>query len=306
MIGDEILDVVTIEGGWSSGGPGNHLAKRLRQRSPDLIIVFLEHVYPLIFYWGTSTEKKGLGQLATWRDDKDDKVGIDKADPLFAHRMEKIVNDGKGQFYVFESGHGLKKQFIKHQDRFDLEQMARDLGPNTYIANVYKDTEDPVEFIRKFGGYTGKDWHHPSAIGHQAYASAVTSIVQQAIQDGYPEHPRVEPWEARDICENWFDPGFPLQGINVHTEGLVKESFDPTKCVLEVRGDPNAEADEISGTMTVNNSSDAEQYLSIEFMVTGPITNNMVYPKTKILKWTKGEDEATAEESIVEPITDDF
>ena len=40
MIGDEILDVVTIEGGWSSGGPGNHLAKRLRQRSPDLIIVF--------------------------------------------------------------------------------------------------------------------------------------------------------------------------------------------------------------------------------------------------------------------------
>eukprot|EP00546_Thalassionema_frauenfeldii_P022138 CAMPEP_0178905950 /NCGR_PEP_ID=MMETSP0786-20121207/6559_1 /TAXON_ID=186022 /ORGANISM="Thalassionema frauenfeldii, Strain CCMP 1798" /LENGTH=495 /DNA_ID=CAMNT_0020577613 /DNA_START=51 /DNA_END=1534 /DNA_ORIENTATION=+ len=278
MLGDKIYDVAVILEmrikPWNPNDSTHILGRRLRERFPDIIIVYVNHIYPQALYFQGEQDLTGMTSLNDW--EKQHAQGLTKSDPLYLEKMKEYS--------------ATKKRILKmvYDKGAFTEKTQKILGENTFFIDLYSASgNDGLRYMELFGNYTCLDNHHPCHVGHRKYADAIQRVVQKVINKTptvtatqRSATSNVAPWKPEDKCESWFDPhGLNTMDINVPSKGFQFNCFEPrVKCSLELVSDDNTSI----GSITIDNPNNTEQYLAITFMAASAGHPSIRYPKVKV------------------------
>mmetsp|Transcript_30847 Transcript_30847/g.46807 ORF Transcript_30847/g.46807 Transcript_30847/m.46807 type:complete len:488 (-) Transcript_30847:69-1532(-) len=294
LLGDTVYDVAVILDHslkpWNPNEPANLLGRRLRGRFPEMIIIYINHAFPLDIYW--FDENGGTERLDEWAKTHAPE-DMSKADPKFRQMMKNYQEQNKGKWgFHHHYDKALLDDFMAH--------LRNQMGKNTFYIDYYTAVNDAVEFMSLFPHFTCWDYHHPCHFGHKKYADGIQQVVQKVVTENHYDKnvPKpVHPWAEHDTCEIWFEGAneaakntkTPMTGFQYDCF-LLKE-----KCSMELVQE--------TGTMTITNQADTNQQLAVTFMATSPNHPKIDYPKVKIELIQQGN---VVMEKIADPISTEF
>lgn len=188
------------------------LLRRLRQRYPDAVIVFIKLWSVLTFAVEEGTGKVVLeaGKDPTrswvWKDGdvfnrgyKGDEHGCGR-EICDVHQMEELIREQGG--YAFE--------------------LPRPASPKTVLDE---------------GWFAEEDWHHLSKKGHEILAKSLADFLITKKDELFRDDKRIGTWGEGDQCYNWFMSGVnPLTYSGGEMVNILKDyTADGEKWVLTMR-----------------------------------------------------------------------
>jgi hypothetical protein len=268
MIGDaEDYDVIILE--YFMRGPEGvlTLAKRLRERFPDAIIIMTrlwgpyqiqnKHVHENISAWATDNEF-GRGYIH---------------DPKFADLFIKSGVDNWQYRFHKNSKDGL----LQYQ-----EDAARETGSYLIKMPFNERAEGPGGWIEIGDKLLAHDSFHLSAAGHQDIANRVKAIVDKV---GVPKKTAVQAHTgsvSADYCHNWLLSGIIGEGLRFSPNSILYQMEHTDKYAVSFEN-----SNEGDNWMEVDNPSDLEMDFFIAYMTTGPPPSK--YPKVEAIRGDTGE-----------------
>eukprot|EP00591_Stephanopyxis_turris_P006505 CAMPEP_0195507032 /NCGR_PEP_ID=MMETSP0794_2-20130614/558_1 /TAXON_ID=515487 /ORGANISM="Stephanopyxis turris, Strain CCMP 815" /LENGTH=425 /DNA_ID=CAMNT_0040633565 /DNA_START=40 /DNA_END=1317 /DNA_ORIENTATION=+ len=250
MVGDELYDVIVLE--YPHGetlGELSVLARRLRQRFPDAIMIFTQYWYPLQVYVREQGREMSLTEWAELKD-----VGFLNGEFMEEFHKTSVIRDFWQIFPFFA---------------LSQEKVAKEVGAHMYILPRPKTEELALEGYRHL--FNSEDMHHLSERGHKEFARGIKEIVEEALGT-YPVDPRLGTWGEGDKCISWYESGeCPLE----HSANVILKPLD------ERYGFKNSlEIGLGGGAVTIENTFDSPHSLYLSFMATGPSKSR--YPTTEL------------------------
>mmetsp|Transcript_11357 Transcript_11357/g.16471 ORF Transcript_11357/g.16471 Transcript_11357/m.16471 type:complete len:567 (-) Transcript_11357:80-1780(-) len=257
------------------------LAKRLRNRYPDAIIVMVRVWKPAHISWYKDNLRMGnLRDWSKWQD-----VGFDTID--FFTEISKNPNLD------------LRWQMIGNQGRDDLvASIIKDFGAHLYKLPYH---EDPKVSIVESRHLFSQDFTRLSTEGHHVISLGILGIVYRQF-NSYPRHPRIGTWGDGDVCHSWYMSGdCPLE----RSPNLVMEKFKSiaTQYALSTGMDNPSD----TGWIVVENPFATERNFILSYMVSGPPPS--IYPEV-VIRIYHAEEEGGEEIEIatehIDPTTLDY
>mmetsp|Transcript_32691 Transcript_32691/g.47989 ORF Transcript_32691/g.47989 Transcript_32691/m.47989 type:complete len:455 (+) Transcript_32691:66-1430(+) len=256
MVGDDLYDVIVLEFPFGREPEVQaKLARRLRQRFPDAVLILTRYWYPLHIQVDDGNQMKRLDMWAT-------DAGFDLHSDEFMSALREV--NTIPPFFGKFSG------LAQAQD-----DLATKVGAHIYTFPFPGDEKLALEQHRHFFDL---DMQHFSVDGHQEFARGIKKIVVEAMKS-YPSKPRLGTWAPFDQCQSWYYTGeSPLQ----HSEDVAMRSFQRQSCDGSF-DDPkySLEIGPDGGTVTVNNPHRSHRDLYLTFMATGPHIRK--YPRIKLV-----------------------
>ena len=270
MIGDaEDYDVIILEYFMSAEQGLLTLAKRLRERFPDAIIIMTR-------LWGPY-QIRGLNdmtkKLSNWATDN----GFGKGyihDPKFT---DLFIKSGVDNWqYMFHKNS--KDGRIQYQ-----EDAARVTGSYLIKMPFNERAEGPGGWIEIGDKLLATDSFHLSAAGHQDIANRVKAIVDRV---GVPKKIAVQAhagFVSADYCYDWMLSGIIGEGLRFSPNSILYQMENTQKHAVSFENSN----EEGGNWMQVENPSDLEMDFFIAYMTTGPPPSK--YPKVEAIRGDTGE-----------------
>lgn len=254
MVGDSIYDVIVLEY-YSDVGNILQLAKRLRQRFPKAIMIFLRIWNPSqlsyrpaanqnIRYWFKQTNFTSIHS------------------PLFHKFLREETSPEDWRFHRFVDSARKQDEAIQSVDGVLIKMpQPRDMR-EALAQNAHLYAEDMV---------------HWSIAGHQYIANRIRKVLEEK---GATRQDTVNPWDSKDFCQSWFETGQTTvehsANMNIKRlttdQNLPKHYRDYGKYAMEAPSSDN----EVSW-ITVHNPTPNPANVFARYMAMGPETK---YPRT--------------------------
>lgn len=276
MMGDEEYDVIIMEYNQGVDSSLMDLAKRLRERFPDAILLIARFWNPTML---ENRYHENLRQIAH-RDRLFSFNGGFIHDDKFKNKfMEK--KDSNDWRWTFQT---IYKEFLEVQ-----ESVARETG--SYIVEMAgwgaEDAYGENGYLEIGDKMLGSDSFHLSEAGHEDFANRVKVLVHRV---GVPKKPAIRQFTSIDFCLNWFHDGFIGKGLKYSDNAVIRQMPNTEKYVMEFDGDE-------PGWIEMTNPSDENMYMFAAYMTTGPSPSK--YPKTEAYRKDNG---AITNRKIISPL----
>ena len=257
MIGDEEFDVIVMEYFMVANAGMLELAKRLRERFPDAILVIAR-------FWDTPMlVNKYQEDLRTWANERKFGGGFIHNEE-FKEEFLHTFDDNEWQ-WMFQT---------KHNDFIEThEEIARETGSYIIPMAVSNDAVGENGYLEIGDKMLGPDSFHPSKLGHEDFANRVKALVDRV---GVPKNPVIREFSSIDYCLNWFQTGVIGEGLKYSDNAVVRKMPNTEKYGLEFEG-----KDEPSWIEMTNPSNEIMQ-IFVAYMTTGPPPSK--YPKTEAIR----------------------
>eukprot|EP00549_Striatella_unipunctata_P026044 CAMPEP_0118710582 /NCGR_PEP_ID=MMETSP0800-20121206/23479_1 /TAXON_ID=210618 ORGANISM="Striatella unipunctata, Strain CCMP2910" /NCGR_SAMPLE_ID=MMETSP0800 /ASSEMBLY_ACC=CAM_ASM_000638 /LENGTH=403 /DNA_ID=CAMNT_0006614815 /DNA_START=319 /DNA_END=1530 /DNA_ORIENTATION=+ len=258
MIDDEkaVYDVIVLEFFMRVEDGLLTLGKRLRERFPKAIIIFLRLWNPMhVHYFITDTTKESM-PLSNWP--KSIGKGFSLHDEEF---KEELMQMPPGKVF-----------FADFSDRDEIVRSVAD-EVDGHVVELYRPFDARVAMAR-YGHWFDTDWHHLSDKGHAAVAHAIESKLEQLSVDPAKQMrtAKLGSWGDGDACISWFESGDCPIG---YSDGVILKAMDSSnkKHSLEIYYG-------VPGTVRVVNPFDEPRDLHLTYMSIGPAPSE--YPVTTV------------------------
>lgn len=210
VVGDDAMYDVIVLDYWLRYFEGlDELARRLRQRYPHAIMIFVRTWIPVHFKRKPSEDSNEMESLAQWKNAK----GLNGAD---LQTVIQAIKDDSG--YWFLPTHQQADAAIWH-----IAQSVK--GYEFTFTQRATGKQSLIDFM----GYFDAQGHaHTSELGHEAIAHGLEFIIHKHLETGQ-EVDLVNTgvhghWGRGDSCHLWYFSG----GTNlVYSENMHMEEFDP-------------------------------------------------------------------------------
>lgn len=252
MVGNEaVYDVITLEFFSRSTQGLLRLAKRLRKRYPQAVIIVIRRWNPLSFKHLPSDL-----DFQTWMDGhgyRDADKSYKLHDPEFHQELYSTTSPDEWFFTVDEKELQVQDKTVEAVGAFLLD-LPR--------------PPDFREAIAEMSHWFSPDMNHLSREGHEFIASEIQYILNVM---GATQKNEIGSWGGEDYCESWFLSG---KAELARDDSVRMVEFDEKngKWALEI---PPAD-----GWITVMNPFDEPMSLFLTYMVTGPPPS--IYPETSV------------------------
>jgi len=252
LVGDDtVLDVIILEFFAQSKFGLVPLARRLRERFPEAIIVILREWYPRLV-----TTSDGVG-LREWADAK----GFGR----FA------VHDPEMHRAFLASEEEWHWELINQSAVIDLQvRAAEEVGG--YILEMPRPKEEDIASWINYADLFAEDYMHKSVKGHWEVHFRVRELVDRI---GVPAEPRLGQWGFRDSCHMWFESGNP-GGLQYSKTIELKEISNRNGAKYALEWSPGRRP----GIIHVWNPAGEPMTLYLVYMTTGPPPSN--YAPTEV------------------------
>jgi len=271
MIGEDVFDVVVLEYFVKAKEGVALLARRIRERFPDAIIIFLMNWNPsMVGRCRHSHCHSGAQNMFEWAKEKG--YDVTKGD-LHNQEMHKLFRESEETWMMV--------QYSEESKRKVLYDAAREVGGYVIPNPEPENAKDWVDYATDFA----HDAFHFSMKGHRGIAQRVRDLVEW---HGVPQNPRLQNFMEFDQCTNWFESG-DMDGIKYSSTGIVEKMPNTQKFALsfEDGDEPDAKTDG-KGWIGVTNPSNRPLSLYLGYMITGPSPN--LYPRTEVIIESEGGD----------------
>ena len=159
---------------WKQIDESHMVTKRLREHFPDMIIIVINHVFPM-----------GMRLKGAWGGKEDLLIdpwakyeGMQQTDADFFEKVRSIAQEKSGTWDNFYAEY-YDERFI---DQY-MADMQSQLLANTYFLNFYHGMKEGLDYWEKFAGMTCEsDYHHPCHVGHEKYAAAIQKIIAWSLR----------------------------------------------------------------------------------------------------------------------------
>jgi hypothetical protein len=248
MIGDTTMaDVIIMEYNLQANKALVRLAKRVRQRFPKAVIIFLKVWLPWQFF--NVVLKQSPSDMLK-------EAGWETAENYSYERLMQLMDKTKASDWRFLEGAG---EFIEEARR-SVDGIIFELPrpDNALVA------------VRQYGRLFTPDLTHYTEEGHAYMKNAIVNILRQTNTE---RHDDVNPWANLDVCRSWFETGKDKNGNSpVHHADMVMVKFGQSKYALEARSPHH-------NWIAIDNPSTKTLEVHIEYMVTDHPT---IYPDVRI------------------------
>jgi len=279
MGGEEeaVWDVVVFEFFMRAQDVLATLARRVRERFPDALLIFLLNWNPKMIHrcldGEECTETQGVFDYVEER-------GLDLHNGgIHDEKVHALFRGGEGEEDNETFRFGQFADVDKLKVVFDV---AKDVGG--YVAPM-PSPDNPRDWLN-YAHMFATDIHHFSPDGHREIHDRVQSIVDW---HGVPLHPRIQPFQEFDYCMNWFESG-DTTGISYSSNGVVEKMPRTAKYTLSFgdvaglgwdgeKGDGWIKK-KGDGWIRVENPTDRVLVLYLGYMTTGPKPS--LYPATQV------------------------
>lgn len=278
MVGNEdIYDVVVLEYMTGSQDGLYPLARRVRQRFPNAVIIFICLWYPLMLYYEDEGSKVPIQKWMTSHLGLSDyKSKID----------EQIIPKLKSSELPWKLDTGFIEKKIKY-----ASEIAREVsgyvffGPNEWIefdqiSQEYNFKSQNVinDLLLPHYKLFNEDWLHLSKEGHQLVSQRIHSLLQKIIpndskSNNVDSRNILGTWGKGDACYSWYETGI---DILKHSDDVKMENFQRSANAKYALNFPI----DSSSTLLIPNPFSESRELIISYMATGPETR--IYPITEI------------------------
>lgn len=247
MIGEQVFDVIILEFTGRVNKATFSLARRLRERFPDALIISLKNWVPNMI--NSKVFKMDVMSLAQ----KYDFPGHFMHDPLFHEFIKQLGNEDWK---------------INWRDSDEIEKdMEEKLGVK--VLPLAQNFENPHSWLSHSKRFS-KDSFHLSEEGHKDIAERIEKVIKEV---GIPNNPRLNEFSNKDICKSWFLTGEPGEDVKYGKRVILHPlATNEKKHVLSF---PSP-----GGAVTLTNKSDKKQHLYISYMTSGPLPS--LYPKASV------------------------
>jgi len=256
MVGDDaIYDIITIEY-MSMAVVGTHdpielLAKRLRHRFPDALIIFL-NLWTLHQFFRPQHQQQELRQYVL------------EATTMMEPNNPTIPRGALEEALQLTTGDNWK--FNNFDADSILEQIAHEVN-GTVLTLATPDPDDSIASILRVAPMYLTDMSHFSELGHEWITNRIVDIVQA--EQLTERSDRTNPWDMIDVCLSWYESGTITNHDAVRTNMPMKQfTTDPntpgTHFSLEASNTLEL------NTMKFTNTNSNPQHLYLSHMVTGP------------------------------------
>eukprot|EP00565_Helicotheca_tamesis_P008662 CAMPEP_0185733146 /NCGR_PEP_ID=MMETSP1171-20130828/18534_1 /TAXON_ID=374046 /ORGANISM="Helicotheca tamensis, Strain CCMP826" /LENGTH=568 /DNA_ID=CAMNT_0028402783 /DNA_START=28 /DNA_END=1734 /DNA_ORIENTATION=+ len=274
--GNQEFDVIVLDYHVRAKEGLYDLAKRLRMRYPDAIMILLRNWRPVHVTWFMNG--KSQGSIQNWATTNNHEFGTQS----FFQELRKV--DVRWQ------SHEERDQVYRHIQRDFNAKVSRFPQPS-----------DAGFALQKYGELFDTDMNHLNKAGHEFVHKGIDTIINAELGI-YPEQPRVGSWGDGDSCHSWFSDGkVPLE----RSSNTVIEEFSAAQ--VEFALSTGADNPDGSGWVTVNNPFNGPRNLILSYMVTGPPA---IYPKTQIHVLTGGYENTSSVHrstiNTVDPLTTEY
>jgi len=254
MIGTEVFDVIVLEYYMMAKSGLQTLARRMRERFPDALLIFMVNWYPLMIGKCDDENCRSTEHILDYVSE----FGFDmKHGSLTDPKMHQLFDDRSKKWSW--------QPFTQSGFRDVVLAAAQDVGG--YVVTMPA-PEDPRHWTQ-YADLFAEDGHHLSKKGHKEAAERVREIVEW---HGVPRNPRLENFMYSDHCINWFETGN-TDGIEYSKNGVVEAMPGTGKFTLSFVDD--------DGWIRVRNPDDKPQALHLGYMTSGPAPS--LYPKTEVI-----------------------
>lgn len=258
---EESFDVIVLEYQNPFFSTTLQLAKRLRQRFPNALILFLDMW--LMAYFQNIPSGKSLDAWSLQRGFATSGTG-----GIIGPRLtQRVMNKTRVEdwFYLMEE----LAYSDSHKKRISHKGIEGYVVTAPIPANAHEALSLP------FREFFFRDMTHYSEKGHEYVANLIRTYLSDELHFRTFHDPTVAPWEHTDQCNHWLKTGIidPTLVTSFPPESMALNEFNPLahKFALEVR--------EPKGWFTVQNNIEGFAQLTIEYMITGP---ECFYPEMKI------------------------
>lgn len=248
-VDNTIYDVVTLEFFPTNPYYLRGLARRVRERYPDAIIILYRILTPRemvvagesIFQLMNKQLHENAEELQKFMDEHGEAVSWNPSLRQMSEEVQEIANEVGG--------------FV-----FDLKMALR-------ASKAYQKRSD---------WFGATDMHHLSVKGHIAVAQGIKKLVKEALaQKSYPLEPRLGTYGAGDDCTNWFlDPSAynaKYTDPNVQINPMYSDVGN-TKFTLEIG--------QGGGEIVVTNKFEGDRFLLLSYMTILGLPND--YPNAVV------------------------
>ena len=255
MIGDDEFDVIVLEYYMMAGDGLALLARRLRERFPDAIIVILRLWAPdRIWRNGDGSQK-----VHNWASQNGFGGGFIHDEEL---KKEFLETAGDG-WNFFQGGQSLNEL---------QESIASDVGAHIVAMPFNARADGPGGWFDIADHFLADDSFHQSPDGHFWIYNQVKAIVDRV---GVPKERNVGQFSNIDQCYNWLLSGAIDEGLKYSSNGSIVKMPNTQKYVLEFDYDKGNDGNWIE----VENKSNQAMGLAISYMTTGPPPSK--YPRVE-------------------------
>jgi len=257
---DDVYDVVVFEYFMRAGDGLATLAKRIRGRFPDAILIFLLNWDPTMI---TRCMDSICGERQ-WMFDYVQEKGFDiQNGGMHDAGMQELFHNSTTETFSFS------QYAMKHKLDLVLD-VAKDVGGYVAPMPAPNNPRDWINYAHTFA----KDAHHLSRQGHREVHDRIRAIVNW---HGVPLHPRIHPYADFDYCMNWFQTG-DMTGIDYSPNGVVEKMPNTNKYTLSFTDGIGWDGEKGGGWIRVENPTDGVLALYLGYMTTGPRPS--LYPAT--------------------------
>jgi hypothetical protein len=209
VVGDDAMYDVIIIDYWLRYFEGlDELARRLRQRYPHAIMIFVRTWGPLHFKRKSSEDSNDIQSLGQWMY----KMGLKNANTA---TLNKAIKDDTGYWYL--------------PDRSKADSAIKNIADSVKgYEFTFSQRETGKQTLIDFMGFFDEHSHaHTSELGHEAIAHGLDVIIHTHIEKGQ-EIDLVNTgvhghWGRGDSCHLWYFSG----GTNMlYSENMHMEEFD--------------------------------------------------------------------------------
>ena len=270
MMGDEEYDVIILEYFMHAREGLKSLAKRVRDRFPDAIIIILRLWYPIQF------QNKGIecpnctgrGHYELLEFVRTRGFGPTASDYIHNPEFHKAISQTPDVWAMPE--------------RFDVLFQLQDETANEIGAYMVKmpftlRRDGPGGWLDIGDKLLAQDSFHLGPMGHEDIANQVQAIVDRV---GVPKNMRVNKFSHIDQCYNWFQTGEIGPGLTFGSNGKVATMPNTQKYVLSFDGGNGN--DEKESWFEIDNQNDGEMELFVGYMTTGPAPSK--YPMVEAIR----------------------
>jgi len=257
MTGTGVFDVIVLEYYMMAKSGLQTLARRMRERFPDALIIFMVNWYPLMISRCDDKDCRSTEHIIDYVSE----FGFDmKHGGLTDPKMHQLFDD-RSKTWSWQP-------FTQSGFRDVVSAAAQDVGGYVVTMPAPKDPRHWTQYADLFAA----DGHHLSKKGHKEAAERVREIVEW---HGVPRNPRLEKFMYSDHCINWFETGN-TDGIEYSNNGVVERMPGTGKFTLSFDDDGVSD-----NWIKVRNPDDKPLALHLGYMTSGPAPS--LYPKTEVI-----------------------
>mmetsp|Transcript_5997 Transcript_5997/g.10029 ORF Transcript_5997/g.10029 Transcript_5997/m.10029 type:complete len:436 (-) Transcript_5997:105-1412(-) len=209
VVGDDAMYDVIIFDYWLRYFEGlDEMARRLRQRYPHAIMIFVRTWSPVHFKRKSTEDSHDIQSFAQWE-------SANKLKGADLHTITQAIENDSGYWYLpkHQKADGAIWNIAQSVKGYEFSFTQRETGKQTLI-----------DFM---GYFDAKSHGHTSELGHEAIADALEFIIEKHVEKG-KEVDLINSgvhghWGHGDSCHLWYFSG----GTNmIYSQNMHMEEFD--------------------------------------------------------------------------------